>query len=329
MKITFDRTAYLNETSVLTNFEKKYEVPEDTPVGALITKFLNQHLKLELPEELDNWRILAIRNMAFREVASIGKGARVWVNEPQTAIAEFLGTKEPVTLLAIHQKTVPVHPEASELKETAAAQAQDEAQGKKSPSRIVQSSNSQAEETGGGADLPQLPAAPEDSGLAKEAASDAAKLPVAKWQTLLLPIRVETKVRQFLALGSGVLSVASVGLLIWQYQMHKAIMTEAIISAIAFGLGFYYLLLNGRRIIFWTKSVIYRNRYNQYEKFRVNQFEHVEWVNHSDHIKFVFRYEEKGRNFISAASEKYLELIVWAVSNGIPIYSTDREKKRI
>lgn len=270
MIIKFDRTAFQNETSVLTNFEKKYEVSDDTTVGDLLTKFRNQHLQLEgLTKELDSWRILVLKNMAWRELAIIVAGKTVWINGAEQSLASFLGSSEPVTLLAIHEIPGP------------------------EPGPVVPSSS-------------------------------AAQNRNPEWRTLNLPIRVETKVRQFLALSCGLLAVASVYLLISQYQLNKAILTEAIISAIAFGLAFYFLLLKGRRIIFRTKTVIYRNRYNRYEKFHVSQFEHVEWMNHGETVKFVFRYEEKGRNYISADSEKYLELIVWAVSNGIRIYTTDR-----
>lgn len=277
MKIKFDRTAFQNETSVLTNFEKKYEVSDDTTVAELVTKFINQHLMLdEVSEEIDNWRLLAIKNMAYREMAIIEKGQTIWTNQAKDTIAVFFGSVDTVMVLAIHQKDH--HPEK------------------------LSSSD-------------QEPAPEKATNINPE------------WQSVVLPIRVETKARQLMAFASGFMALGSFSLLVWQYQQNKAIMTEAIIATIAFGLGFYYLLLKGRRIIFWTKTLIYRNRYNRYEKFRVAQFEHVEWMNHSEDIKFVFRYEEKGRNFITADSEKYLDLIVWAITNGIPVYTTDSDRK--
>ena len=278
MKIQFDRTAYQNETSVLTNFEKKYEVSNDTTVGELLTKFINQHLQLnDVTEAMDSWRILAIKNMAYREMAVIEKGQRVWINQAKDTISAFFGPVDAAMVLAIHQK----EPLPGSLSMTDTAEATPDKTTNLNPD----------------------------------------------WQSVILPIRVETKARQLLAFTSGLMALGSLSLLVWQYQQNKAIMTEAIIATIAFGLGFYFLLLKGRRIIFWTKTLIYRNRYNRYEKFRVGQFEHVEWMNHSEAIKFVFRYEEKGRNFITADSEKYLDLIVWAITNGIPVYTTDSDRK--
>lgn len=279
MKIKFDRTAFQNETSVLTNFEKKYEVSEDTRVSDLVTKFVNQHLTLEgISKDIDNWRIIAVKNMAYRELAVIENGQCTWINQPEETISNFWGVVDPVTVLAMHQKnTLPKN--SPELK------------------------------------------------LGESTSEDSTNLNL-KWQLITLPIRVETKARQLLAFTSGFIALASITLLIWQYQISKAIMTEAIIAAIVFGFGCYYLLLIGRRIIFWTKTVIYRNRYNQYEKFKVSQFEHIEWMDHSEKVKYVFRYEEKGRHFITAMTEKYLDLIIWAISNNIPIYSTDSDHKR-
>lgn len=309
MKIKFDRTAFQNETSVLTNFEKKYEVSGDTQIRDLVTKYVNQHLKqAQVSQDLNNWRILAIKNMAYRELAVIRMGQLTWVNGPDETVSDFFGPEETATILAIHQKNYPVVPETADL---------------------TLSLDRAMKDTGEALQMVSEPAgAPSVGEVNQGQAQSSTQGPDPDWQRVPLPIRVETKVRQLLAMTCGLLSLGSVYLLVSQYQTHKSIMTEAIISGIAFGMGFYYLLLKGRRIIFRTKTVTYRNRYNRYEKFNMGQFEHVEWMNHGEDIKFIFRYEEKGRNFITASSEKYLELVVWAISNGIPIYTTDSVRKR-
>lgn len=264
MKLIFDRTAHLNETSVLTNFEKRHEVPDDITVRELTHRFVSQHLKLKAHQGTDSvWRIIAISDMAMRDVAVVENEDPVFINSPEESLAEFLGSEAPVTIMALHHR-----PEEPVL----------------------------------------------NSSVTKENQP---------WKKLQLPIRVDTRGREILAYLLGMMAIGSLVLLMVHYNDNKAILTEGIIGVILFTLAFYFLLLQSRNIVFGTRSVMYRNRYSKYEKFGVRQFEYLDWSGHGRALKFVFKFEEKGRNFISADTESFLDLIVWSVSNRIPIYSSD------
>ena len=271
VKLIFDRTAYLNETSVLTNFEKKHEIPGDSTVRDLVKRFTSQHLKMKGDPLIDPvWRIYAIMDMKMRDVAIIENDEPIYMNRPGETLAEFLGKEEPVTILAVFQR-------------------------------------------------------PEDAMLLKNACKDWEEN--RSWQKVPLPIRVDTRGREILAYILGIMSIGSLVLLFVQYNYNKAILTEAVLGVIIFALGFYFLLLQSRYIVFSTRSIMYRNRYSKYEKFNVEQFEYLDWSNHGSKLKFVFKFDEKGRNFISAVTDSYVDLVIWAVSNRIPIYSSDFQGK--
>lgn len=264
MKLIFDRTAHLNETSVLTNFEKRHEVPADITVRELMRRFMSQHLKFKAPPgSAPVWRIIAVSDMAMREVALVENDEAAWINSPEESLTDFLGPNEPVTILAIYQR-------------------------------------------------------PEEAALLKNPVREDQP-----WQKLQLPVRVDTRGREILAYMLGLLAIASLILVIVQYNYNKVILTEGIVGVILCTLGFYFLLLYSRNIVFSSRSVMYRNRYSKYEKFNVSQFEYLDWSGHGRTLKFVFKFEEKGRNFISAETESFLELVVWSVSHRIPIYSSD------
>lgn len=268
MKIIFDRTAYLNETSVLTNFEKKHEIPADSPVEALAKRFVSQHLRLKgLAGEAANWRLIAIADMEWRELAWVKAGELVYVNCGPQTLQEFLGSRQPVTILAVFLRPE----EAQTLGPVAAAQ------------------------------IPERP-----------------------WIKLALPIRIQTRWREILAFFCALLALVSVALLLSQSD---AIPAPVGLAAIAFALAFYLLLLRSRHILFSSKTVLYRNSRGQYEKFSTQQIEYLDWSNHGHSLRFVFKFEEKKRNYISAQTEDYLQVIVWSISNGIPLYSTDSVKQ--
>lgn len=264
MKLVFDRTAYFNETGVLTNFEKPHEVSEELTVRELTRRFINQHLKLKAHPGRDSfWRIIAISDMSMREVAVVENEAPIYINTPDETLADFLGQSESVTILAIY-----LHQEEVSL-------------------------------------------------------LNAMKKESQPWKKLELPIRVDTRGREVLAFMMGIMAITSVLLVIIQYNSNKVIATEGILGLILFPLALYLLLLQSRNIVFNTRSIMYRNKYTKYEKINADQFDFLDWGGHGRNFKFVFKFDEKGRNYISATTESFLDIIVWSVSNRIPIYSSD------
>ncbi|WFF73924.1 hypothetical protein [Proteiniclasticum sp. QWL-01] len=142
------------------------------------------------------------------------------------------------------------------------------------------------------------------------------------WKNIEMPIRIDTKDIQILALFLALISIVAFVILVLHYQRTKVLLAEPLITVLVGMVACYFTLLKGRRITFKHHVVVYRNRFNRYERFTPEQFDHVEWFQPGRDIKFVFRYEEKQRNFISTRLKHDLRLIIWAKSQGIPIYSS-------
>lgn len=143
------------------------------------------------------------------------------------------------------------------------------------------------------------------------------------WNEIALPIRIDTKDIQVLALFAALAAIVSLISLIMHYNNTKVILAEALVAFLGGALACYFILLKGRRISFNDHIVVYRNRFNRYERFTPDQFDHVEWFGPAHDIKFVFKYEEKSRNFISAKLRNNFKLILWAKYQGIGIYSSN------
>lgn len=155
----------------------------------------------------------------------------------------------------------------------------------------------------------------------KEQALDA--LVPGEWHQVDLPIRIDTKNIRYLALFVALLSLISLIAMIFHFQNTKEVLAELFIAFLIGSIACYFILLRGRKISFNEHIVVYRNRFNRYERFTPEQFDHLEWFGPNRDIKFVFKYEEKSRNFISTNLKNNFKLILWAKSQGIGIYSSN------
>lgn len=144
-----------------------------------------------------------------------------------------------------------------------------------------------------------------------------------QWQEVELPIRIDTKNIRNLALFVALISLISFIAMILHFQDTKEVLAELFVVSLIGVITCYFILLQGRKISFNEHIVVYRNRFNRYERFTPEQFDHLEWFGPKRDIKFVFKYEEKSRNFISTNLKNNFKLILWAKSQGIGIYSSN------
>lgn len=256
MKVSFDRRAHEGESRVLTSFEKKVEIPEESSLQDVVDQYAYHYLAvLDLPVKARSWRLIAIRGTQYCELAQIREGELAWLNDRAETIRQFFDG-----------------------------------------------------ETGAILGIP-------------DATAEDRTIP-SNWQKVPLPILIDTRSTQYLALVFAVVAIAAFSIMLGHYERNKVILAEALVTSILCALGCYFALLKGRRISFQEHIVIYRNRFNRYERFTPEQFDHMEWFAPGRDIKFVFQYEEKARNFISAPLDRELELVIWAKSQRIPLYSS-------
>lgn len=144
---------------------------------------------------------------------------------------------------------------------------------------------------------------------------------LAQGLTLPEPLRISTDIKQGAAFLCGLMALGLIIYTIVHYRATKILFIPSLLASLFFVLGTYFLLLTGRRVTFEGDTIAYRNHKNQVETFQVSQVDHVEWVEEGREVRFVFRFEQLERNFISLRFEDSLDVIVWALSKGIPIYS--------
>lgn len=255
MKISFDRRAHEGETRVLTSFEKKVEIPPDSTLEETVDQVIHQYLGIgDLPEPARDWRIVAVRDLSYRELAQVRAGQVQWINPAGETLHDFF-LAETGTILAI-----PDH-----------------------------------------------------------ASVPAVSFP--NWRRVSLPILIDTRNTQYLALLLAIAVIIAFAALVVGYRENKVMDALPLVTGLLCALGCYLTLQRGRRISFQEHIIIYRNRFNRYERFSPDQLDHMAWFAPGRDIKFVFRYEQKARNYISTPLARELELVVWAKSQRIPIYS--------
>lgn len=255
MKISFDRRAHEGETRVLTSFEKKVEIPPDSSLEETLDQVIHQYLGIaQLPERARDWRVVAIRDMSYRELAQIRAGRVMWLNPSGETLLDFFQAEAGTILVIPDQMPVPA---------------------------VI----------------------PSD------------------WQRVALPVLIDTRNTQYLALFLAIGVIIAIAALVVGYRESREILALPLVAGILCALGCYLTLLRGRRISFQEHIIIYRNRFNRYERFTPDQLDHMAWFAPGRDIKFVFRYEQKARNYISTPQTREVDLVVWAKSQHIPIYS--------
>ncbi|PKK39088.1 hypothetical protein ABB02_01703 [Clostridiaceae bacterium JG1575] len=261
MKVRFNRTAWHNETGVLTNFEQGVEAPKGCSMGVLMERYLTQYLPQSLPSEKDYWCVVAVGEKGYRTLGWVEAGVFQPQFSKEEQAQEFFGEKRTPMLLAVAKKAREVQAQPLDPKEFL-------------------------------------------------------------WNELPSPIRVDTKGRKILSLCCAIAALLSVVAFVIHFIRTSEVLTMAVVVLLLSLPATYFSLHWSRTMIFGSNFILYRNRSNQNETFTANELDHVAWADERAKLQFVFRYEVKERNFISASVPEYWELLIWAIRNDIPLYTS-------
>lgn len=146
------------------------------------------------------------------------------------------------------------------------------------------------------------------------------------WKKIHDPIFINTKGKQSMAMLSLSIGVLFIVYTLWLYHETKGdVFLPGIALAVIFFALFYYLLSIGRKIEFRDSFIIYRNRHNKYETFNAMDIDHLAWVDGGENLSVVFKYHKLLRNVINFTTDNYLDIVVWAMNNEIPLYSLSKK----
>lgn len=259
MRVTFDRTAYKNETEILTNFSETFDLPKDLSVLEVLETFRDRLLEKAGGND-PAWRFIAVSEMKYRDMGCFEKGRFTSINSPESPMGEFIGKSAAFTVFAISSGR----------------------DGKDSPKSLQ-----------------------------------------GDWVMVGNPVKVNTKLKQSLAIIFLILAATSLIYSSWYYFLGTGeIFLPGIILMIFSAVAFYQTISLGRKIEFGDGHILYRNRHSQYETFSVYDVDHLAWEDLSDLQRLVFKYHKLNRDVIDFKTEKTLEVLVWAISNKIPVYTS-------
>lgn len=274
MRITFDRQAYKDETSILTNFEKKYDFTSDARIIDLLKKFSYQYLR-DTNALNHRWKVLGIKGTEYVDLAYLDGGELKNINSGDLLISNFFGKEEKITVFGL------IMP----------------------PEEGMTIGNFHLNNM----NLPKITEFP--------------------WKKIQDPILINTKGKQSMAMLSLSIGVLFLVYTLWVYHETKGdIFLPGIALAVIFFALFYYLLSIGRKIEFRDSFIIYRNRHNRYETFNALDIDHLAWVDGGENQSVVFKYHKLSRNVINFKTDNYLDIVVWAIHNEIPLYSLSKKE---